>query len=65
MTSEGLGVGGHVRRKISADADGGPSRGSHVRRPGGEDPNRPQRKLNPILLNGWGEDLISTLSKGN
>ena len=30
----------HVRRKISASVDGGPSRGSRVRRPGSEDPHR-------------------------
>ena len=30
----------HVRRKISASVDGGPSRGSRVRRPGSDDPHR-------------------------
>jgi hypothetical protein len=31
---------GHVREKISASVDGGPSGGSRVRRPGSEDPHR-------------------------
>ena len=30
----------HVRQKISASVDGGPSGGSRVRRPGSEDPHR-------------------------
>ena len=35
----------HVRRKISASVDGGPSGGSRVRRPGSEDPHRRQRNF--------------------
>ena len=35
----------HVRRKISAHIDGGPSRGSSMRRPRSEDPHRRERKF--------------------
>ena len=49
-------------RKISASVDGGPSGGSHVRRPGSEDPDRRERKLfyaNVVYRADWESNEIA------
>ena len=47
----------HLRRKISAHVDGGPSVGSRVPRPGSEDPHRREQKFSTWLQQGLWQQL--------
>ena len=49
---------GHVHRRISAHANGGPSGGSHVRRPGSKDPHRRERKFCTSFNEAWSLAIV-------